>query len=440
MKKKPRKRKPYLGKHPKPKPLYKVPSLAGRYNFFNGIGWANNLGADISCSDSKYGSNNPDWEKGRATSDVGSAYSRVYMWKKLQSDQVKMAWSEWQSPNHALGTYKYRLVGHYPMAMIDRTFGTNAAGVVLAKSQAKLAFLGKVNEAIAPFTGGVFFGEIRQTIRMIRSPLKKLVSYTRGYHKKVERLARAAKKRVRVHKFRKFYDDESFISGLTSAYLEWTYGVLPILSDMDGLGKAIGQIKTKRTADIRLQVTIPIPEITVYQGLHRVGVSSWNAPVMAHLVDRLQGSVRIVGAIDTTLLSGSIPSNTGLEALGLSMNQFVPTVWNLIPYSFVSDYVVNIGQVLGAAFTATQYLKYCWETTRLKQLNTSMCVAVPGMTRPISASGFGVAAIEGISLNRVKPSLSVNILDIHFQDFTAKHAVNTAVLALDKFRGLKDLR
>jgi hypothetical protein len=46
-----------------------------------------------------------------------------------------------------------------------------------------------------------------------------------------------------------------------------------------------------------------------------------------------------------------------VELSGFQFRDFVPTVWELIPYSFVSDYFVNIGDILEAACTDTSIVR-----------------------------------------------------------------------------------
>lgn len=427
----------YLGKKPRKKAISKLPSIDASYKWFNGSSWFTR-GGPLDCLDQKFGSNNPKWkEKMSNGSDAGSAYQRTFVWKVIQDQPASFQWESWKSALKR-ASWRYEITGAYPMAHVSKLTHDYVDGMDYVRSQAKLAFLNKVNDEMSMFSGGVFLGELRHTIRMIKRPLSGLQAVTKKYFRTASKLHKGAKKRLRNKKWRKPHEDESFLNALSSAYLEWTYGVAPLLNDMERIGQAVGSIVEKPLADIRVQVTIPAPELRPYSQTFLRGESTV-APIMVHLLNRLQASVHITGAIRGDVRSSNVEN---VEKLGLSLNQFVPTAWELIPYSFVSDYVVNIGQVLGAAFTATYALRYVWQTEKIRQQNECTCIPIlglPGNPKSFKVS-FAAAAIERFQLKRLKPDLSVSIQDLHFQDPTVKHAVNTAVLGFSKYRALKDLR
>ncbi len=53
--------------------------------------------------------------------------------------------------------------------------------------------------------------------------------------------------------------------------------------------------------------------------------------------------MKLYGAIGLEEL-GSIPPFR--QNFGLTLDEFIPTVWELIPYSFLVDYVTNIGAII----------------------------------------------------------------------------------------------
>lgn len=62
-----------------------------------------------------------------------------------------------------------------------------------------------------------------------------------------------------------------------------------------------------------------------------------------------------------------VPDNRDWHTrMGLTIQEFVPTVWELIPYSFVVDYFTNIGDVVNYAYSAN--LNWVYKSASFRQL------------------------------------------------------------------------
>jgi len=69
-------------------------------------------------------------------------------------------------------------------------------------------------------------------------------------------------------------------------------------------------------------------------------------------------------------LSGQV-STAGIQnMLGLGWRDFVPTVWELVPWSFLVDYFVNVGEILDAGTTITGDLRWICKTVRTRRMAT----------------------------------------------------------------------
>lgn len=219
---------------------------------------------------------------------------------------------------------------------------------------------------------------------------------------------------------------------MEKAYLQWTYGVVPLVNDIQGALEGVVRTLTS-TGVARLRVTLPIQEDRVWSqaGLQYYEGSSQTIGFQYSI--NASGNHRIVGALK---LSTACRSLDRLQAVyGLRARDIVPAAWELTGYSFLIDYFVNVGDVLGGVFTDTSELVYTCGTTFLKQVGSGFAFGFPSVADPVS---WPLAVVSGnldkVSINREIPSLHVGIRDFHWQDTTVGQLFNTAVLSSQRLR------
>lgn len=221
----------------------------------------------------------------------------------------------------------------------------------LATGKAQTEFYKRLESVTSLFQGGVFLGELRETLRMIRSPAK-------GLRRKIGDYLNDAKKRRRG-------SPSSKSKVLADLYLEHAFGWLPLLNDLDAARK----YHTRRIKQLEREV-VPI------QGSHQVSTSSFSVAsdvsgtLSVRAINRLvqTASVRYRGAVVSTALGTTVMS---MSSMGLAPRSFIPTLWELLPWSFVIDYFTNIGDVISA--WSNQRVKLAWgcETIRRESVLTS---------------------------------------------------------------------
>jgi hypothetical protein len=93
-----------------------------------------------------------------------------------------------------------------------------------------------------------------------------------------------------------------------------------------------------------------------------------------HIMVWYKGAVRVRAA-------GSVYMDQ--ELLGFSLSDFVPTIWELVPWSFLIDYFTNIGDVLEAWTTCTSDVAWVNRTSRRSSI--ALSEAVPDLASTRSA-------------------------------------------------------
>lgn len=258
-----------------------------------------------------------------------------------------------------------RLNHGLPEELPDELSDASAKSFALGKFEQKLNL---VNTAIQ---GGVVLGELRQTLQTIRNPamgLRRLVDDGLD----VLRSIRAARRvgSLAAHK-------KAVLENLADAWLELQFGWKPLLNDIDSAGEALRRYNTGQSIHTRrISATERTEQVTsdVY-GYVGESFAYWNT----HRVHRSRVEAIFRGAVRVEAVD---PQELSPELIGFNPRSFLPTAWELIPYSFLVDYFTNIGGIVYGLSNLGTRLAWCNYTVRRtteKQQDT-MDREVPGVT------------------------------------------------------------
>lgn len=182
----------------------------------------------------------------------------------------------------------------------------------------------KVNASTAQLA--VSLGEMRETLSLLARP-------TQGLGRIIEQVARMGKSRNPTRNMSEVYH------GLESLWLTGRYGWRPLMLDIEKFLEAYGESRWKLRD--RVAVKRELPEIS--------------GPALQSKLD-IGGGFYFSAEDRTThartLVMGNFhelanPTRTMDDLLGLRLQDMPLAAWNLIPFSFVVDWFVNVSQVLG---------------------------------------------------------------------------------------------
>lgn len=348
------------------------------------------------------GVSNPKWKALREQGlEAGSAYERTVNSRVVWSNDVNWLyrWYPWNynvnPPKRMVAQCRYS--GPLPVTHLGRLVPRSPPDIDYSdEAAATIAFLNKVRDIQSPFQILPFIGELKETINMIKHPLKRMRQYTREYRRRVLLDNRRLNKANEV------------IGAISDHYLAWTYGVKPLIGDIKGALEAAAALLHKTPKDIPVSVTlrrhtggILEPPVSYYSvtGCYDTFVSG---------IER-KTKCQIKGAIRNTLAH---PLHGTLPTLGIRLEEFIPTVWELLPHSFLADYFTNIGDMLGARAVRTSDLSWYWIS--LKTEHRYHGLSFPSHTGADYGSVQGLprsACISSMSFKRYKPPLEVRLID-----------------------------
>lgn len=294
----------------------------------------------------------------------------------------------------------------------------------------------KIRSLQTQLQGAVALAEMKKTLDMLRRPMQSLYPLCAdwlGFAKKSRPKGRPLSKK----------DKTSWNQALGQAWLEKTYGWGPLLQDINGLGKAFNELlETERVVRFRVSAVDDKDFGTnVSEILSSSGTPLW------HLLTQQ------VSATDIVTFRGAVKAQAATTAaekaarFGFTPDQFIPSAWELLPWSFLIDYFTNIGDILEAATTSTSNLVFLSKSSiRTKHISRyayfnrdRILSTIGGVTRLIGLDGspsWFEANLRGIT--RVA-STGISVPDLVFKIPGQGQLFNIAVL-LNQARALHPQR
>lgn len=288
-------------------------------------------------------------------------------------------------------------------------------------------FVSHVNDAMSPVKGMVFLGEIMETVRMLKKAGRFLFS-------DLSRFMEEAKKLTPGRRFH---------NRITGLWLEYALGWMPLLAETENALTLLAQVEPKartvrgtarsKTAEVstgRLNMS-RFQDTSTGDVVHVV----WNQRYLT------ENSAVVKGAIKTSLLQPGYASRGVAARWGFTLREFVPTIWELIPYSFVVDYFSNIGAVINGVFFDMSVLAWYFRTQKAAGERNVSFTKLHAPTRigrfiqQSSAFKPDTFTGRGERLVRDKPGLFVPEIRLQYPALDSTKWATLASLLINKSKG-----
>lgn len=234
-------------------------------------------------------------------------------------------------------------------------------------------FLSKCYSAQRTFSGGVFLGELRETINWLRHPGSAIKKALSDHLKRVKRMKAPPNKRLPVASRRRMASN-----AIAGSWLEAQFAIKPLEQDIEDALVAVYELVNKvvPTENIRSR---KFKETEFIQN----GFIDSSAAGFG-VLRTYRGTRKSVSAY----MYGQVCLANGLAGaprrLGLSFQDVVPVLWEVTPWSFVFDYFSNIGDILEAlTFNSASVM---WANTGTKSMAESLLTRSSWTKLPPSGS------------------------------------------------------
>lgn len=248
------------------------------------------------------------------------------------------------------------------IAILGTTFGHLAPETVAeAESRATSALYRQIRQFDHQFQGAVVVGEFGKTVRMIANRAQSLKRGVLSYVTKaasVRAKALSGRNLARQRNLRlkgvSTSLSQRYQSQIANAYLEAVFGWVPLIHDIREGAEALLRLREKFPR-IRFRAMGAAEKL-----ISTVPSSSDLGNFQKEITQIYRHKTIYYGAFQATRSSNDISSycERAVALSGFDLRSFVPTLWELTPYSFLVDYFVNVGELLEAASTDTSLVAW----------------------------------------------------------------------------------
>jgi len=306
------------------------------------VNFSQNLSSYNYTSDSKSGVKLPSYRRLIANgSDATTAYSRSL----TKVVPARIFWSGNGVERSTGRQIRWQLCGLYVTS--DRTNQTqlNSSSV---ESDALTAFWSNYGSDVQ---AGVMLGEAGETLRMLRHPAKALHGVVHSTRKRLRGIALKEANKRAARRSR---------HALGDAWLESVFGWDPLVRDtqsaLDEYDRYLARVLLKHVAGASTASSI----IESYTSKFQFS-TMYNSPffsALQHKHTTKEHGVKYLVGEKLYMDYDSSPIATLRSVLGLDLRSFVPTLWELTPWSFAVDYFTNVGEILNASFGLSSGVVY----------------------------------------------------------------------------------
>lgn len=216
----------------------------------------------------------------------------------------------------------------------------------------------KINSELSHLSGASALAEFGDVIRQFGSPFESIIDLTNRHLNRLE-LERRGLKGSAVFKRIKWAQI------VASSYLEYSFGLAPLISDTEKAAEALARFKMevddgKLSSHDKL-VSRGFDSLSS-SSTQLVGVNNTWLPFLNSYQTKTLARCQYTVGMKASLQADIGSQERLLQLCGFKPADWIPAVWEVIPWSWLLDYFANTQQILAAAATSTQDVTWVCKT------------------------------------------------------------------------------
>lgn len=252
-------------------------------------------------------------------------------------------------------------------------------------AQALAEFVSEARRAQGSFRGSTAVAELRDTLRGLRNPAMGIRNLLDSYHQRARRNTRRAMRRDPMNSRVRDLSQGQARAGsraLSETWLEYQFGIMPLINDVRDASRALNRLQNREPrvniSSHKSNETVPVIVVDEQQRAHHV-------KTLTEIHTSTTFNVRYYGAVKLrTDPFGSVAQETGFQ-----VRDFLPALWEWIPYSFLVDYFTNIGNIVEAATFSRSNIAWAartWHNDAVRDCSRTQIVPINNAVYPTSGA------------------------------------------------------
>lgn len=283
----------------------------------------------------------------RAGGNASSPYSLERTRLEYQEPGAAMAYGLGPppvNPNGARGYISESFTGYVPYEAVDVSHLSVTAGK--ADSIALSQLYRKIEQEQSHLAGASTLAEGADVLRQFGKPFNSLVDLT---NRRLNRLALESRGLKGTIAFRRI----KWAQIVASTYLEYAFGLAPLIEDTRKAAEAYARWQHEAESGISQLRSKAVGRGSSESASSTVATqragSSNLLEFATHTRTKTEEKVQYVCGLKATPIADLGSNDRLLQLLGFDSKNWIPAIWEVVPWSFLIDYVTNVQQILNAA-------------------------------------------------------------------------------------------